>query len=695
MAKPRFYYNIFCGRVDEGMAVDQPYCGMLCFQLKYNVIIMKGFLFVILLFNAFVAIAEDFSFGSIRSEDIDMQQYLLDSTANAVILREYGKARFQFDDQRGEISILFTHHVRIKIFNKEGNKHANIVIPLYKSGDRQEYVEGLKAITINVDGKREETWLDPKNVYQEAYSKYVNLTKFTMPNIREGSIIEYSYQIISPRIYNFRNWEFQAAIPKIYSEYEALIPATYNYNVIMRGPYKLTDQKSRLVREGFRLPGWPIDCSELRYIMEKVPAFVEEDYMTAASNFKSAIYFELSDMYLRNGSKKSYTKEWKNVERELAIDKDLGGQAKQKDLFERYIPELLRDAPTDLDKAKAVFCFIQSQIKWNKYYGMFSDLGIKRALERHTGNIADINLALIAALNAAGLDAEMLILSTRENGIVNKLNPVMSEFNYVIAKLNLGEESYLLDASDPLLPFGMLPLRCINDQGRVLPYKKASYWIDIKSKDKRNTKYVLTGELQSNGKLKGVISTNSYGYAAYNKGKEILGYPSVEEYIEKVKGEWPGMQIVSSEIAGLDTIEMALSEQYTVEINLFDSLGYEQLFFNPFLVNRISKNPFNLNERAYPVDLGVLYDETLMLDIKIPEDYELVSQPKNVNMALAEKGGQFISDIRFEDGRLYCNQLLRLNKVIYAPEEYLSLKEFFSRIIQLQKTDVVLKKKKV
>jgi len=656
---------------------------------------MKIMLLIIFLLGPFVARAEDFSFGSINQDDVSMQKYMLDSTSNAVILREYGHARFQFDDQRGEISIVFTHHIRAKIFNKDGVNHANIVIPLYKSGDKYEYLEGLKAVTINMEGKREETWLDTKNVYQEEYSKYVNLTKFTMPNIHEGSIIEYSYNIISPRLYNFRNWEFQADIPKVYSEYEAVIPATYNYNIVMRGPYKLTDQKSKLLREGFRLPGWPIDCSQLTYIMKKVPAFIEEDYMTAAANFKSAIYFELSDMYLRNGSKRSYTKEWKNVDRELAIDKDVGGQAKQKDLFERHIPELLKNAETDLDKARAVFYFIQRQIKWNKYYGMFSEFGVKKALERRSGNIADINLALIAACTAAGLDAEIVILSTRENGVVNKLNPVISEFNYLIAKLNIGDESYLLDASDPLLPFGMLPLRCINDQGRVLPNKKPSYWIDIKSQDKRNIKYMLTGELQNDGVLKAIISTNSYGYAAYNKRKEIRNYPSVEEYIEKVKGERPGMHIVNAVISGLDTVEMGLSERYTVEINLFDSLGYQQLFFNPFLVNRTSKNPFNLNERTYPVDLGVLHDESLILDIKLPEEYELVSQPKNVNMALAERGGQFINAMKVENGHLQCNQLLRLNKVIYESEEYLSLKEFFSRIIQLQKTDVVLQKKKI
>ncbi len=36
-----------------------------------------------------------------------------------------------------------------------------------------------------------------------------------------------------------------------------------------------------------------------------------------------------------------------------------------------------------------------------------------------------------------------------------------------------------MDATDPLLSFGMLPMRCLNDQGRVMSLISLSYWIDI------------------------------------------------------------------------------------------------------------------------------------------------------------------------------------------------------------------------
>ncbi|WP_134090813.1 DUF3857 domain-containing protein [Olivibacter sp. XZL3] len=644
----------------------------------------------------FGSYAGDFAFGVISNEELAIKKYQLDSVSSAVVLNEYGTARFMFDDQKGELNIVFTHHVKLKIFNKEDPKQANIQIPLRASDNKVEQLQDLKAVTYNyVDGRRVETWLDAKNVYREELNKYVALTKFTMPNIQDGSIVEYSYQLISPLIYNFRTWEFQTDIPKINSEFEAIIPATYTYNVVMRGPYKLTDQKSSLVRDGFRLPGWPIDCSRMVYIMKNVPAFIEEDYMTAASNFKSAIYFELATVYLRNGSQHHYTKEWKNVDRELLTDRVLGGQMKQKGVFEDKLPKIIEVNMEDLTKAKAVYEWVRSQIKWNKYYGIFSELGIKKALERHEGNIADINLALVAGLSAAGLDVETVILSTREHGIVNKLNPVISEFNYVIAKLNIDGESYFLDASDPFLPFGMLPLRCINDQGRVLSLSKPSYWVDIKSNAKRHIIYVLTGELSNDGLLTGTMKISNFNYAAYLKRKELANYPDIEQYIERKKEESIGMEIREARVSGVDSVDMGLVEEYQIAIKLFDSLGNGSLYFNPFIVNKIGKNPFTLAERTYPVDFGSLLEETVLVDIALPAGYTLTAKPADANWVLPDRGGQFISRIELDNNYLRCNQALRFNRTIFTSDEYLFLKELFSRVIQLEKADVVLEKKGV
>jgi len=51
----------------------------------------------------------------------------------------------------------------------------------------------------------------------EAYSQ----KKFAFPNVREGSIIEYKYTMVSPYIFQLDDWKFQYEIPVKWSEFTA------------------------------------------------------------------------------------------------------------------------------------------------------------------------------------------------------------------------------------------------------------------------------------------------------------------------------------------------------------------------------------------------------------------------------------------------------------------------------------------
>jgi hypothetical protein len=639
--------------------------------------------------------AQDFEYARITGSDIELKNTQLDSNANAMVIREFGTAAVQLDNATGKTYIDFQYHVRIKIFNKEGFNHGNIVIPLRIYRDDEDEIKELKATTINfVNGQLVKTELDKKKVFNEKKNKYVSLTKFTMPNLMDGSIVEYSYRLYSPYIFNFKTWEFQSDLPKLHSEYIANIPAIYNYNVSLRGAQKLVKQNAELKKECLMIAGNKIDCSKMTYIMKDVPALVEEDYMTAPSNFRSAIYYELSDYVMLNGGKKSITKTWKDVDYELNSDKSFGTQMKRKDVFKELMPQILGKASDNLSKAKAIYTYIGKNIKMNGFIGIYSENNIKTALEKHSGNTGDINLALIAALSAADLDAEAVILSTRANGVVNNLFPIISDFNYVVAKVNIGDKSYLLDATEPLLPFGLLPLHCINGNGRVINLKKPSYWYDLKASQKESTKYILNAELTADGKLKGKLTTYSLGYAALKKRQRIVAANSVDEYVEKLDEQMPGISILKHSIENVDSLDNTLVEDYEIEMKVFDNLNADQSYFNPFFINRITKNPFNLNERTYPVDMGAASEERITMIIKLPANISVIDKPKDMSMALTDNGGKYLASTSMQEDSFVFNEMLQFNKPIYESDEYLSLKEFYSRIIQSQKTDIVFKKTK-
>ncbi|MGV3508210.1 MAG: DUF3857 domain-containing protein [Sphingobacteriaceae bacterium] len=639
----------------------------------------------------FLVSAQDFTFGKPSSEEFALKRYDKDTSANAVVLKEFGTAFIENND--GDIQ--FEYHVRIKIFNSKGFKHGDIQIPLIKNdANNFETIRDIKGITFyrGENNLLRSSELDPKQIFNESKAgKYHDLTKFAMPNLRDGCIIEYRYTIQSPFLRLFRTWEFQSSIPKIYSEYCARIPGVYNYNITLRGPLKLSKNTGVVEKECYQPGGGiKIDCSKMTYAMADIPAFIEEDYMTAASNFKSAMYFELSEYVDIRGGKHKLSKEWKDIEQDLKKEEYFGLQLKKKDYFEDKIAPVIAGKTTDLDKAKAIYSFMQGWFKWNNYYGKYSDRGVKKAFESRSGSSADINLSLTTAIKAAGLNAEAVILSTRSNGLLNNLYPVLSDFDYVVCQVNIDGTSYLLDATDPMLPFGLLPLRCINDKGRVISFDKPSTWIDLTASQKESKSINMDLTVDETGKVKGNMRISSAGYEAYNKRYAIKKFNSVDEYVEDLDERYPKIRFTKSDIKNIDSLEQALTESFEIEINAQNN---ELITVNPFFMNRIAENPFKLAERTYPVDLGAPSDTRVVLQLKIPEKYEVISKPQPLALALPNSGGRFITQTSVNGNTLILSYSMQLSKSIYSSAEYYYLKELYNKIIQTQQADIVLKKK--
>ena len=657
---------------------------------------MRQFLTLFLIFSIYTnSIAQTFDFGKVSISDFSKTD--LDSNANAIVLNEFGRSSVFVDDYDNRIKLQHEYHVLIRINNKEGFKKANFEIPSYKRGSYiRDYFDELKAVTYNLEnGRIEKTELENKKVFRENYAPYLDLNKFTLPNIKEGSIIEVSYRTLEQDLFNFKTWEFQDDIPKIQSQYIAIIPASFAYNVVLRGPYKLADQKAEALKEYIFLDGLRMDCSKLTYTMKNIPAFVEEDYMTSPTNFKSAIYYELESIfYPSTGSKKTFSKTWKDVDTDLMNEKAFGGQLKKTDLFKASLATIVSPTDTKLEKAKKIYNYINKQIKWNNYLGKYAESGIEKALEKRTGNIGDINLALVTALLTADLEAYPIILSTRRNGTPNALFPVLSDFDYVIACVNIDGVKYKLDASNSYLPFGELPLQCLNERGRIIYSKKNSDWFPLTVEESSDVSYVLEGALDEQSKIKGKLTISSRGNKAFLKRQHIAKFNSLEEYWEKLDEEMPNVTLTKSSIQNLEEIDQLLIEEFDVIVDVSNQMEQDILLLAPNVIDRISYNPFKAQERTYPVDMGFKSKTLYSVKLTIPDRYEIAEKPQNASLALPESTAKYRYVTQVNGNQLEILQSLAFNKPIFSVDEYFSLKELYSRIIQQQKLDIKLIGKK-
>ena len=632
-----------------------------------------------------------FGVGRITYAELELKRLGTDTSAYAVVLDEFGEA---YIDNGGENNLLLEYHVKIKILTKQGLDQANFLVQLRKGERGKESIRAIEAYTYNlVNNSIKQTQMDKSQIFITNANQYLDECKFTLPAVQVGSVIEVKYILESPFIFNFWPWKFQREIPKLRSEFWARIPGNYVYNVSLRGFLPLKTNESSILKDCFTPGGNKAECSWYKFTMESIPAFVEEDYMTAKSNFIAGIDYELSEIRHFDGRVVKYTKSWKDVDKEMNTHEDFGIQIKKgKNVWQNQVAEIVKAHADPLRQAASIYSLVQDWFTWNDSYGKYTELGLKKAFELKKGNVGDINLSLVAALQEAGLDADPVILATREAGLPNQLYPVISDFNYVVAQVLIGNEKYLLDASDPLLPFGLLPERCLNGEGRLISKKvEESAWIALKPREKQKKQILLSLKLDEN-KFMGEMSVTSYGYEAYNKRSKIYKAGSLQKYKEKEIASSQHFEISNYEIENLEDISKPLVEKFQV-VSSLDVSNPNLLYLNPFFVERWNDNPFKSNERLYPVDFGAPLESVFILNLQYPDSYVIDEMPKSVAMALPQNGGRYTLNITNLSTRISMTSIINLSKVVYSSEEYHSLKELFNRIIQTQQSQIVLKKK--
>lgn len=629
---------------------------------------------------------ELYTFGEISSDENDLTFYAKDTTANAVVLFENGETEFKINN--GRIIIQTKYYTKVKIFNKKGFEKATIEIPLYRTKDRSEKVKEIRGYTHNAYQK---TVLNPKNIYTEETSDRISLVKFTMPNINDQSIIEYEYILESPFLFNFTGWNFQTDIPTIYSRFYALIPGNYIYNRSLSGFKKLSENIANIKKSCFSIPNSSreAECEELTYTMRDIPAFIEEDYMTSKKNYISRIKFELSEFKGFDGINQKFTKKWKDADREFKSEPSIGRQLKKIDYIEKKLPKDIFAVKDELTKAKMVFEFIKDHFSWNKKNRLFTEIDLKSAFEDKVGNSTEINVALINALNAVGINAEIVLLSTRDNGLPTQLHPVISDFNYALAKISINEKIYLLDATNKLLSFGMIPFKALNAYGRVMNFEEGSYWIDLKPKNNNLSRLTLNLKFNDEGNFEGQMHKAFNGYKAVEKREEILT-SSEEDYLNDIENLDSKLVINSYQNFNLLDYSEPLKELFdiTIESNLNENV----ILLNPFINSKITTNPFKLNERTYPVDFGYPRTFQYSIQLEVPQNYIIKYLPENVAIQLPNNGGSYIFNIEQIGNKIKMHSRFAISRAYFIPEEYPYLKEFYNQIIKTQKSLITLEK---
>jgi hypothetical protein len=622
--------------------------------------------------------------GKTTVEELKMNSYDKDSTANAVVLYEH--ANYYIDKKR-RYNYTTDYYFRVKILSKEGFDQSKISIQVFD----QEKIHSIKAKTYNLldNGTVVQKVLSKDKIYTKDISEKWRETSFTLPDIKVGSVIEYVYSVTSPYS-QIDDWFFQSDIPKMKSDFTASILGNWKYNIKIRGALKLSRNDASVKKNCIYVDGIGQGaCSILAYGMDNIPAFQSEEHMLTYKNYISTLSFELKSFANPNGEVKLYTKTWKNADRTLK-NEFLDNQAAKKNYFKNSIvPKNIIGIQDDLERAKKAFNLVKDNYTWNEKYWPSRKVRVKKAYKSKTGNIFDINLSLYNVLKASNIDCQLALLATRDKGLLTKLYPVVNEFNYLIVKANINNKIYFLDATDKHLPFGMIQFQALNGEVRIMDFKEGSFWDDIVLKEKTMITRRLSLELTDEN-LKGELTISRSGYAALNRRKAI-GNRDENSILEDFETKHPSFEVIDYKSFHQDDLDKKLIESFQVLIDNID-LEQSEVLINPFLLGNITENPFKLKERSYPIDFGYPRSTTYVLSLKIPKEFKVIELPKPKSVSLPNRGGRFLLSVKQRGNTVDLFFKTSINKKTYSTVEYPYLKEFYNQIIKNQESYIKLKR---
>jgi hypothetical protein len=637
-----------------------------------------------LIFFAVTAQKSPIKFGDIPMADMTMTSYAEDSSAAAVVLVDYGEAYIQVSSLSANMT--FERHVRIKVLRKEGMQWANVIIPLYKSGSAEEKVYQLKASTFNYEkGNIIESKLNKDGIFREGFNRNIVHEKFTLPDVKEGSIVEFTYKVSSDFLTNFPNWEFQKSIPTRLSEYWAILPDFFIFQKYMQGYVPVTSYDIKnLNQSGYAAKGH-------HWVSKNVPAFKAEPHMTSETDYISKINFALSHINFPGQMTREIMGSWPKLVTLLMADEDFYGVIKGSGFLKNMVEEVTLGLTEPVEKITAIHNYVKQNIEWDGYKDFYA-ANLKKVMERKKGSSGDINLMLASMLEKAGFDVEMILLSTRDHGFIREEFPMARQFNYTVCLVRLADKNIFLDATEKYLPINVLPERCLNGRGLIISNKNSG-WTPLDTKTKSKTVVSADFELEETGSLKGKISFTHDGYDA-NRMRKAFEAKGKETYIKDFVGSklW---KLDSIDFQSVSEVSKPAKEVYELEISDHASLAGENIYVNPFITSQIEMNPYKSETRNYPVDYGSLVEQIYLCKIKVPDGFALEEAPESKILVLPGNAAKYVYNVSTASGGewITVTSSFQINRNIFLQQEYPNLREFYNQVVAKQAEQIVFKKK--
>ena len=650
-------------------------------------------------------IEPNLKYGKPSKEELSLTSYAPDTTATAIYLFHQGQSDFVYHDG---FQLTTEHWVRIKILKPQGVSYADVSVPYYSPTDRdegQERASDIEGCSYNMEnGKCIKTSMKRESISFERINNLYKMLKFSLPAVKEGTVIEYHYKLYSDYFSHIDNWMMQEELPMLYNQYKITIPHVFIYNIELRGKdYIQVKQRDSSIHATEREGGsagvskdFIVSAQETTFTSRNLPAIrQDEPYCWCPEDYKVQVSFDLQGTQFTPNEYKPYSQKWEDVDNQL-LKPENTQFGKYLSFTNPFRPETKQAYNSEMSFEEKIICAFQilkKKMAWNGRYQLYSK-ELEKVIPKRNGSNADLNFILISILKDFGLEAYPVVLSRRSSGMLPYNFPSLQKLNtFIVAVYDINKQKYVfLDGSMDVPALNILPLELSVNKARILSpkEKEEKKWVNVMALADNKSFMKIEARLEGN-QVKGHRSTILYGqeaveYQANEKHKQdsIVSNPESNGSLKNK------LTVTNLKVKKQENDRALIEEEF--DFVLQTDRTDDHLYINPMLFPHLKSNPFIQTERVLPIEFPYPYKFTMLTTLTLPEGYEVEETPQPQVIRTQGDGLQCKYMIQRQGNTISLNYIFYLKEPIFLTEQYKQLQELWTKVIEKNNEILVLKK---
>ncbi|TYA69858.1 DUF3857 domain-containing protein [Seonamhaeicola marinus] len=631
---------------------------------------------LLLLFTSFVGLSQNNFYSSLTIDDN------LKQNANAVVRLSETNVEIKSID-----NMVITNKQIITVFNKKGDRSVNSAVYY----DNNVKVKEVKAIMYNDFGTvikkfkkndfKDVSAVSGGTLYSDARNIYLEYTP-----------IKYPYTLEFTSVVNTSNTAFIPSFSPVENYFLSIEKSKYTISY----PENFTIRKKEQCIKGLDIDAKNSD-GNITYTLSNVEAFKPESYSPPFRSIIPRVLFASNDFNYEGV--KAKVNDWESMGKWFN-DNLLKGRTALPAATISEIKSLINEDDSDLEKARKVYQYVQDNTRYISVQvgvgGMqpISASNVDRVKYGDCKGLTNYTKSLLDVVGVKSYYTRLYASPYNRLDVDKDFVSFGGQTNHVI--LNIPQENsedIWLECTSQKLPFGFIGdftddrdvLVITPEGGKILHTKKYE-------EDESLQTITATCEIGNDGGLKTEVKVVSEGIQYDNKfWLETETQRDLDTHYKKRWKYINGLSLNEIDVTNnKDAIEFVESLKFNT--SSYSKLIGERMLVAVNVLNRDIDIPNRYRTRHLPLQIKRGFKDVDEVEIKLPTNYKIESQPKDV--VIENKFGSYKMTITPKDENtiIYKREFI-VRDGDFPKEDYTSFRDFYKEVSKKDNAKIALIKK--